>query len=349
MGKSRKEENAFNTAQNMRNILIGQLKRCKSLEELNGFLEKYKEKKIKNPLTINLTEHHRKIISNLDVQINELIQNLKQRYTPQIANEHVSSAHEQGEKADESITEVTTEISSVDSARKSEDKQDAVIEVKQVGSEQSVPFQIQTKASDHGDKRDEADRTQQRISKKVPADEQQKTGPVVKHDKKLQEDQSEVRNRRRRTIQVHDVTVKLKTLHAKYKKYEEKAKLYKKNPDKVTQYKQAAAAAKNIYDQITAFANQFIADGDLQSFKSKSQVFLSNDNEDVKTLKSHRGWWEEFLDDLVKLINKGLVCTGSSIRVGNLSIFKPATDGGKKIDELSNSISAVSLTKPLIS
>lgn len=344
MGKSRKEENAFNTAQNMRNILIGQLKRCKSLEELNSFLEKYKEKKIKNPLTVNLTEHHRKIISDLDVQINELTQNLKQRYTPQIQNEHSSSAHEQREKADESRTEVTPEKLSVDWAPKSDEKLDEVNEVMRLASENSVSFQTQTKAADPRIKNDEADIPKKRISKEVPADDHQKTEPVAKkHDKPLEENHGELRNRKRRSQLVHDVTVKLRTLHTKCKKYEEKVKQYKKNPDKVTQYKQAAAAAKSIYDQITELVNQFISDGDLKAFKSKSQVFLSKDNEHVKTLKSHRGWWEEFLDDLAKLINRGLDRVGSSIRVGEFSIFKPAADGGKKIDELSNTISAVSL------
>ncbi|WP_392536767.1 hypothetical protein [Legionella sp. 227] len=353
MGKSRKEENAFNTAQNMRNILIGQLKRCKSLEELNGFLRRYEKKKRKNPLTISLTENHRKIISDLDVQINELTQNLKKQYIPQIQNEHLSSSHEQREKAEEITTQVTPEILSIDWTPKSAEKQDEDTEVKEVGSEKSASFQTQTKAADPRKKKDEADIARKRISKevqfKLPSDAQQKTGQVAKHDKPLQENNGELRDRRRRSIQLYEVTVKLKTLQTKYKKYEEKVKQHKKNPDKVTQYKQAAAAAKSIYEQISAFANQFIVDGDLESFKANSQALLSKDNEHVKTLKSHRGWWEEFLDDLVKLINKGFASAGSSIRVGNFSIFKPAADGGKKIDELSNAIDAVSLTKPLIS
>lgn len=342
MGKNTKEQKAFSAAEKIRTTFIDQLKRCKSLKELEGFLKKYEEKKSKSTRTVNLTDHHQKTISDLDVEIAGLILKLKQRFTPVTQIEPVASIHVHHEEE-----RGRTEVLPV--AKEESEKQ-------HVGTKAEVTVDAASKPSEEhpktsltisrgGEKRHRPGHQgmdRRGLSRPSSVEIQQTghdSGSVKKHHSHV-----DSRTRRHREIHLSEVRLKLKTLHAKEKKYKEKAKEYHgKDQVKEKQYKAAEAAAGRIHQKITKFCNQYILDGNWVSFKLQSQGLLSKDSADVKTLKTHRGWWEKFLDDLVELINKGFVRVGSSIRVGELSIFKPAADGGKKIDALANTINSVQL------
>ncbi|CAM2800118.1 Uncharacterised protein [Legionella steigerwaltii] len=344
MGKNTQEQKAFTAAESMRQTLIDQLKKkCNSAKDLEGFLKKYEEKKGKNK-RVSLTQHHQKIISDMDEEISRLIQSLNQKFSPVAQIEPSTSTYEQHEKVEKGTVEVLPE----DFGEKNGEKQslDTSVEIPteelnaaSLRTQSKVPLKTSGKGKNeeelgHGGIR-------KSVQFKTHSDEATQSGEASKTDKKHHV-VGESRAKRHRTTQLSEVYLKLKTLHAKQIKYEEKAKEYRrKDQRKEQQYKDAAVAAKSIHEQITELCNQYLVDGDLELFKLKSQEILKSDKENVKTLKSHRGWWEEFLDGFVDLINRGFDRVGSSIRVSELSMFKPAADGGKKVDELTNSISSL--------
>lgn len=151
--------------------------------------------------------------------------------------------------------------------------------------------------------------------------------------------------RERRIIKVHlsGVEANLLIIHNKQLQYEAKAKEYRRKKNKLEEakYNQAAGAAKSIHQQISGLMTQCLLNGDLKSFQEESTSILDEKNKHVQTLRDHRGWWEEFLDNFVRLINSGFARMGSTIRVSELSMFKPASDGGKKVDGLIHSISSL--------
>ncbi|HHF0526487.1 TPA: hypothetical protein ACTUT5_000920 [Legionella anisa] len=354
MGQKDKEKRAFESASSMRRTYIEQLQRCKSAAQFESFSSRYEEKKRKSP-KLNLTPHHSGVISGLDLQIQQLTEELNNRFYPKTPIKSLPTVEETVAPTD-SLSEVhiSDELPHIS-------EQDLGVQVNVVTEKAKSNPLIQTKTTVEPLKKEEERESLTRPvikkSESFPVDGKPKSRHVTWNEKPLETQDQEKQHhethvdqkaRRHRNAQLIEVKEKLKTLHTKQTKYDLKAKEYHKKKDKEgeAKYREAATAAGNIHTQISGLVNQYIRDGDLDSFKLNSQKILGDEkNNDVKTLRSYRGWWEQFLDDLVELINSGLTRVGSSIRVHELSIFKPATtDGGHKINDLSNAISSVTAT-----
>lgn len=340
MGKQKtKELKAFNSAESLRKTLINQLNKCNSQEDLDRYVKRYEEQKKKNSSPVCLTSYHQQIISGLDAKINELHKQLTARFATVDSTEPLLISDEPHEGV-EGTSLVTAHGIPVDLTIENplHEKQD--LSTLQTQSETSLEPSKKQGGSEI------PNRTTVRRSVTFKIDEHPKSMRDFTEDKHTQENNVDARTKRHRNVQLLEVRVKLRTLHSKQTKYEEKAKEYSKKNDPKNQekYQNAAKAAKSIYHQITQLTNRYVLDGNLMSFKIDSQKILSKDNEHVKTLRTHRGWWEQFLDDLVARINAGFTRIGSSMRLPELSMFKPAADGGKKITELSNEISSIKVT-----
>ncbi|HHT0593822.1 TPA: hypothetical protein ACTXXA_001728 [Legionella anisa] len=352
MGKDAKEKRAFESASSMRRTYIEQLQKCKSAAQFESFSSKYEEKKRKSPKLANLTPHHSGVISGLDLQIKQLTKELNNRFYPETPIKSLPTVEEAVAPTDSlSEVHVSDELSHIN-------EEDLGPQVKVVTEKAKSTPLIQTKTPEEPLKKEEerGSLTQPVIKKResLPVGGKPKSRHITwsletqDREKQHQEAHVDQKARRHRNAQLIEVKEKLKTLHTKRATYDLKAKEYHKKNDKEgeAKYREAATAAGNIHTQISGLVNQYIRDGDLESFKLNSQKILGDEkNNDVKTLRSYRGWWEQFLDNLVELINSGLTRVGSSIRVHELSMFKPATtDGGHKINDLSNAISSVTAT-----
>ncbi|KTD44749.1 hypothetical protein [Legionella parisiensis] len=345
MGKDAKEKKAFESASNMRTIYIEQLQKCKSASQFESISSRYEEKKRKNPKTVSFTPYHTEVISGLDLQIKQLTEKLKAQFF--------------------SVTPIETSLSAYD--REKNDTTDLLPEA-HVSDElphvNQQDLDAQPKAvTEKPLQKEEGGSLTRSLTKQsgvfvTPVDGKPKSRHVTWNEKQLKETEEQQKQhletyvdqkaRRHRNAQLTEVKEKLRTLHTKQTKYDTKAKEYhrKKDQEGEAKYREAAKAAGNIHNQIAKLVDQYIRDGDLDSFKLNSQNILGDDkNNDVKTLRAYRGWWEKFLDDLVELINSGFTRVGSSIRVHELSMFKPATtDGGNKINDISNAINSVKAT-----
>jgi flagellar biosynthesis chaperone FliJ len=357
MGKQNKEMNAFNTAKKIRETLIEQLKRCNSEEDLARFLRKYNKNKQNRDSSISLTVHHQEQISAMDVEIEELIRDLNKRFSPEVPLE-ISPSVEQHIVVPSIVEEdailTTTPVFPLEPTKENHPLQqvdehhkvDVPIEEGKGRALTSTvikaPLESLTK-SDELVREESGELTQPQIKRTVtfaPLEGRQVPIKALADDKLPQGTQVDPRIRTQRHVHIFDVNVKLRAIETKQRIYEGKVEEYRKEKKRkeVLKYQRAANAAKSIYIQIKELTNQYILDGDLVSFKSKSQDVLGDDKDNVKTLRTHRGWWEKFLDDLVDLINTGLDRVGSSVRMHKLSLFKPLADGGKKVTELNNVI-----------
>lgn len=341
MGKDAKEKNAFNTSSRIKQNYIEQLEKCKSALEFEKITKKYKEKKINT--SVNLTEHHKGIIEGLDRRIQELTKKLEAQFTPKVSTESPPSTHEERDQSP--LVEVLTEDpveeeSSLSQHQELGNKEERKAELQD--RKQLVPTLSQSNLSFY--KQEKAERRKQITSRHVQfelsSDESSSKSKNHKNSIHPEDDWSIDRIRRYRNSQLCVVKLKLKSLHTKQIEYKEKAKEYhrKKNQIEEGKYQKAADAAKKIYDQIFGLVEAFVINGDLKSFQANSQKILNEKNEDIKTLRTNRGWWEEFLDDLVNHINSGLTRVGSAMRMPELSLFKFSADGGNKINDLDQSI-----------
>lgn len=165
-------------------------------------------------------------------------------------------------------------------------------------------------------------------------------------EKAIQENSLDPRTIRERETHLLQVNVQLRAFKLKQEELEAK---YEENRNKGNQaqankYQKASEAAKSIYSEISRLANQYIIDGNLDAFKNNSQTTLKEDNDNVKILQEHRGW-KSFLANLAALIfTAGFAQAGYSIYKGQLSWLKPATDTGKKVENLCTSINAIAVT-----
>ncbi|WP_131794904.1 hypothetical protein [Fluoribacter gormanii] len=363
MGKQNKEMNAFSGAKKLRETLIDQLKRCNSPEDLERFLKKYNENLKKRNSSITLTAYHQEEINRLDIQINELIGNLRKRFSPVVEIELNPIARERHEEqriqVDESASLTTTPVLPIESMKEHhplEQQNEPKVEVPFEKEKAVTRVLAQDKTSlESPPKRVELEREKGGVLKHpktkhsvrfATLEEEQKPNKDFRDDKQLQETHVDPRIIKQRQVHIFDVRIKLRAIQAKQTTYEEKVKKYQneKNRKELLKYSKAANAAKSIHVQLSELIDQYVRNGDLISFKSKSQDVLSEKSNNVKTLRTHRGWWEKFLDDLVDLINTGLNRVGSSARMPQLSIFKPLADGGKKVTELNNAISSLKVT-----
>ncbi|MCE0724328.1 MULTISPECIES: hypothetical protein [Legionella] len=355
MGKDAKEKKAFESASSMRTTYIEQLQKCKSAAQFETFSSRYEEKKRKNPKPANLTPHHNGVIRGLDLQIQQLTEELNNKFYPKTPIQSLPRVEETVKRdptASLSEARVLDELSHIE-------EQELGAQAKVVAKKEKSTSLTQIKTAEESPKNEVGGKrthsvTKQSVSFGIPVDDKDKpkSRHVTWNENQLRENQhqehGDSRSIRHRTRQVSEVKDKLKTLHTKQTKYDGKAKEFhrKKDQEGEVKYRKAAKAAGNIHSQISRLVDQYIRDGDLDAFKLNSQKILGDEkNDDVKTLRAYRGWWEKFLDDLVELINSGLTRMGSSMRVHELSIFKPATtDGGHKINDLSNAISSVKAT-----
>ncbi|WP_454784142.1 hypothetical protein [Legionella sp. WA2024007413] len=352
MGKSREME-SFTWAKSIRETLIGQLKKCNSLVALEGFLKKFNDKQ-KGRSTTNLTVFHQGEIKKLDAEIDELIKNLRKRFAPEVRIETIPTSSDQPVV----VSAVVEENSSLNTTslaepgkkhppQLNEHKIEVSLEKDKGGALVSTQTKSPLKGNLQGmkiekEKSSIADDNKKAVTFLISEDHQRHK-KILGDNKLAKETNVDNRILRQRKIQLFDVDVKLKAIYTKLGIYEAKAKKYKQqnNFKEAYKYQQAAQAAKSIYNQINALKDTYLHDGDLVTFKSKSQEVLGDEKSSVKTLRTHRGWWEKFLDDLVNLINTGLDRAGSSVHLPKLSLFKPLADGGKKVTELNNSISSL--------
>ncbi|PWY54196.1 hypothetical protein DGG96_18145 [Legionella qingyii] len=350
MGKHSKEVNAFNAAKKLRETLIEQLKKCNSPEDLERFLKKYHENLKKRVSTIRLTPYHQEELNSLDREIKELTHKLRVRFSPEVQIESSPSTHERHEElpvlVEESASLTTTPEPMKENhllQQQVEHKAEASIEKEKedalASTQPKTPLESLTR-------RGRLERENSGVLEPPKTRHSVKSKKTLSDNKLSQETYVDPRIIDKRRIYIFDVKVKLRAIQAKHKIYEEKAKKYQneKNQKEFSKYSNAATAAKSIHAQISALIRQYVVDGNLVSFKSRSQEVLGEDKEHVKTLRTHRGWWEKFLDDLVDLINTGLNRVGSTVRMHELSMFKPLADGGKKVTELNNAISSLKAT-----
>ncbi|WP_010654191.1 hypothetical protein [Fluoribacter dumoffii] len=337
MGKEAKEKKAYENAKRIRETLIGRLNKCKSEAEMSNYLKAYEDNKRKQTSSVTLTNFHKQNIDDLDLQIKGLIQNLNERFRPKDPVEASGGLQSSIQENKEVLTQV---IHTIDDEKKevgthtqgnNEDQKSIHLPPRREGGKKP----LLNESMDSSTKSSTEEYLNPRQEENESADNHRRSSPG--------EDEDALQAIRKRTSDLMEVFLKLRTIRFKQLKYEEKAKKYHLRGDhnKEAQYSEAASAAGSIYKQIDGLAQQYILDGNLALFQLNSTRILDEESEQVKTLKKHRGWWEEFLDSFVELINTGLARIGSSIRIHELSMFKPAADGGKKVAELTQAINSV--------
>ncbi|WP_454781258.1 hypothetical protein [Legionella sp. WA2022007384] len=358
MGKQSKEMNAFNTAKKLRETFIEQLKKCNSEDDLEKFLSKYNKNKQNREPSISLTSHHQSQISVMDGEIEERISNLRKRFAPEVSIEISPSVEQhivgpaivEEDAMFATIPVFPLELTKGNHPFRQVDEHQKLEVPDEEGKGRalaSTVIKTPVKSIIKSDElvRDESEKLKQLKTKHTVTFAPLEPKKVLGDDKLPQGTDVDHRIRRQRLIHIFDVNVKLRAIQTKQRIYEEKVRKYRKekNLNEEEKYHRAAIAAKSIYVQIHQLKEQYVRDGDVVSFKSNSQDVLGDDKVNVKTLRTHRGWWEKFLDDFVSLINTGLDRVGSSIHMPKLSLFKPLADGGKKVTELNNAINALNI------
>lgn len=308
MGKrAQAEMKSFMLAEKRRLEVIEQLKKCESYEEFSKNLKKYEEKKEKKFFIISskLTEYHVQRLIKLDEEISHLKAELKKQFP---------SPSEQV-KLQQMQEHLLSEPHNLDGD-------------KVVLAEEIIPNRELGESSYEGSQQKDADDI------------------TWSSEEEMQENLVAPRTKRERETHLLQVKAHLRTFKLKQEELEAK---YEENRNKGNQaqadkYQKASEAAKNIYSEISRLAKQYINDGNLDAFKSDSQSILKEDNDNVKILHEHRGW-KAFLANLAALIfTAGFAQAGYSLYKGQFSWLKPATDAGKKVENLCTSINAIAVT-----
>lgn len=341
MGKrSSKERAAFESAKSQRELCIQKLNKCQSETEFREILKKYEDKKRKSPLPSDLTTYHSQALRELDAQIKKITEELNARFSPVIP---LIPTHEEqeGRVIGKHTTAATLPVEFIEEDNTLDANKDIETQVEsRQETKKTLPNPLKGSRLQNQDKRPknvhfQIEQTSEESTKNF-------TGSLTTESlgsaKKLTG-----REKRKIKAQLSDVEANLKIIYTKQLQYEAKAKENRKKKKGLeeTKYNQAAVAANSIHQQISGLMNQYLLDGDLKSFQERSTSILDEKNRHVQTLRAHRGWWEEFLDNFVKLINSGFARMSSSIRVSELSMFKPVADGGKKVNGLIHSISSL--------
>ncbi len=307
MGKrAQAEMKSFLLAEKRRLEVIEQFKNCKSYEEFSKSQKKYEEKKGKNFFIISskLTEYHIQRLRKLDEEITQLKLDLKKQFPS--PSEQVKLQQTQEHLISESLN----------------------LDVDNIVVKEIVPNMGLVESGNQGSQQKDAH------------------GTTLSSEKAIQENSLDPRTIREREAHLLQVNVQLRAFKLKQEELEAK---YEENRNKGNQaqankYQKASEAAKSIYSEISRLANQYIIDGNLDAFKNNSQTTLKEDNDNVKILQEHRGW-KSFLANLAALIfTAGFAQAGYSIYKGQLSWLKPATDTGKKVENLCTSINAIAVT-----
>ncbi len=63
-------------------------------------------------------------------------------------------------------------------------------------------------------------------------------------------------------------------------------------------YKDVTEATYRIHEAITALAEKYVEDGDLEHFKGQTKALLDENTEDMKIINKHRGWAKNFFGNL---------------------------------------------------
>lgn len=325
MGKRvQAEMKAFRLAEQRREEVIGQLKKCESYEDLSKVLKKYEEKKRKHFFVTSprITEYHQQRISELDKEINQLKADLHKKYpAPSVPIKLEQTSPKLEQTLPENVTipseqalvklVLTQEIQ--ESLEKEQESKPA-IEIIEINPESSQHTEVNDFSS-HAEEEQNVNLVDQRI-------------------------------KREREAHLLQVTAQLRVLKSKQGEldtaYQEN--LSKGKMDKAEKYFKASQAAQNIYDDVTRLSEQYINDGNLEPFKAYGQELLSENNENVKILQEHRGWKSFLTNFAAFLFTAGLAQACYSLYKRELSWFKPATDTGKKVETLGESINSITVT-----
>lgn len=113
---------------------------------------------------------------------------------------------------------------------------------------------------------------------------------------------------------------------------------------KLEEFNKAIQATENIHASISILYTAYIyGDIELDYFKQTAAPLLSNEDEDVKTLKSHRGFKEiaDIVANLLILIGSaGVVHAAAALYTGKFEfgLFKSATKSGAMVEKLNDEI-----------
>ncbi|KTD56620.1 hypothetical protein Lsan_2780 [Legionella santicrucis] len=329
MGKrAQAEMKSFMLAEKRRLEVIEQFNKCESHEEFSKSLKKYEEKKGKKFFVISskLTEYHVQRLRKLDEEISQLKTKLKKQFSS-------PSEHVQLQQISPTKVEIVTSSEQIlDELALAQEMQEYLLSRQlNLGDDKIVLVKEMIAGIEISERGYEGS---------------QHSDVTFSSEEDMQESFVAPRTKREREVDLLQVKAQLRALKLKQEELEAtyQEKLDKGKQEQADKYQKASKAAKNIYGEISRLAEQYINDGNLDAFKSNSQSMLAEDNDNVKILQEHRGW-KLFLTNLLALVcTAGLAQAGYSLYKGQLSWLKPATDAGKKVEDLYTSINTIAVT-----
>lgn len=140
-------------------------------------------------------------------------------------------------------------------------------------------------------------------------------------------------------LYVIKVRAQLRLMNIKAQYFVEKSELYLLTGcSNLKKYKTAHDAVSLVITKITELTNQYaLNEIDLIQFQKESKAALSDHNDYIKALKTHRGW-RQIIANLLTAIIGGIFYLAAAACTGSWTLFKVPTDTGNRLKALSKSI-----------
>ncbi|WP_298622468.1 hypothetical protein [uncultured Legionella sp.] len=347
--KDRREQRSYARASEARNSIITRLEDCNSYKRLEEILSSMKRSQAnaQSPLKIGgLTPHHTSMIQAQDLQIKQLIQAKK----AQFPKPEVVLAETKIE-----ITEaVSVEPLTTDSDEESEANDEVVITVENDTDKEAIKTVIFTEEASHSERSLSVDASDYDLGKNTPSNEYSGQSDYLSERsiststnrfyRPLKTNSDEFNHERAQEIVA--VRDQLMVLNAKRIKLSDISDKYRDNNqmDDAKTYRRATNAAGVIHTNLSLLCSDYEHNKiDLNTFKSMAQLYLNNENKDVITLNTHRGYKDVIANLLIAITGIGLLAiAAASIYNGRLTMFSVTqTATGANVNSLNDAVEHV--------
>ncbi|MDI1351725.1 MAG: hypothetical protein PSV35_02995 [bacterium] len=118
----------------------------------------------------------------------------------------------------------------------------------------------------------------------------------------------------------------------------------KYSSDTTNKYYKARDAAISIANNMEGLADLYVQEKlTLKQFKFQAHALFDVKNEDMQVLQTHRGWKQIALNTIAAILGT-VVYALIALYQGKTMLFTPATDAGKKVQNLEQAIDAIEIT-----
>lgn len=310
----------FEQAKKARRALIKQLNKINSYDELNEFLEEQADEI--SDLQINPFQgNNGKEIKELINEIRELIREKKESYPKPVQQKPLSPIQ------DDEYPDEEEEYQSGDEVDNPPVEEQQLQNPGLIYSVQPPQPIIQVQASDN-------------LILKYQSDLDENFSFDEKRFAFYQQNQLNGKEQTQRANKIRVVMDNLMQLENKIKEFSKRA-------DADNEYASASSAALTIYQGLAGLIDNYLNEKiELSEFKSQSEQFIKEKCQDeLEVLNSPRGWKAKTIVTNI-LFALGTLFVGYGIGVmvtGRFSVFQPQTEAAKRMDDLTQSINALTI------